>query len=500
MNRTKKSFLIAFTSVINNLSNSFLGLILTSLMIKIYGADFSGLTSTASQFISMLLIIEGGFTTAVNVALIKPYAIHDVDKIAGIHLAAKEKFKKIGMIFLVVGVISSGLYAIFIKTKYSYWFVLSVLLLSIIPSFYNIFSGLKWKVLFQMEQEDYKINLVAAITTLASYFINIIIVVNKVLPIVTRIIIAIFSVLNIVIVNIMGSKRYKQYLRKEDVHPQTINGVNDVFIINLTGLIYSTFPILFMTVTVGTEFASVYAIYNSIFMILRGLISSILRAPVVGIGQIIHEDKKKAISIFNLYQFSSFFLVTFFVTTAFSLSMPFINLLTMGNNDINYLDYIILVLFSLTFIFEGIHIPSGQMLVISEEYTLCRRIQITALVTIVIGSVIGNQIFGFYGIMAAIFMAAVVLCLLEVYYNYKRIIRTNIIHYLKLCLVSALIMAISVGVGAMMHMEVSNYFTLIRKGVFYSIINALVTVVVYFIFYKDEMNNIIKRLFGIIKK
>ena len=47
---------------------------------------FNGVVATANQFVNLLLIIEGGFTTAINVALFKPYVQNDTKKINAIEI------------------------------------------------------------------------------------------------------------------------------------------------------------------------------------------------------------------------------------------------------------------------------------------------------------------------------------------------------------------------------------------------------------------------------
>ncbi len=47
------------------------GLIVLKLVISRYGSGFNGLNSAATQLVSMLLFVEGGFTLVANVALFK---------------------------------------------------------------------------------------------------------------------------------------------------------------------------------------------------------------------------------------------------------------------------------------------------------------------------------------------------------------------------------------------------------------------------------------------
>lgn len=498
MNRTNKSALIAVSSTLNNLMNSIIGLILTSLIIKTYGSDFNGLTATSTQFVNMLLIVEGGFTTAINVALFQPYVNNDIDMISKIRFSAETKFKKIGILFLVIGILSSIVYAFFIKTSYDYLFTLSIFIIAIIPVFLNIYSSLKWKILFQMEQKDYIINGISLVITLVTFIINICIVFSHGTPILIRLVMMFFSILNITLVCQLGKRRFSHFTKKVPLKKNLIKGVNDVFVLNLTGVIYASFPILYITATAGTTMASVYAVYNGIFMIIKSIVTSVMRAPTIALGQLINEDIKRARTIFKSYQFSSFFMVIFFLSVTMSLAIPFVSLMTKGNTDIEYKNFFLLFSFSAIFLLESIHIPSGQMIIMSGRYKLCKRIQLIALFTIGMFSFIGNIFFGVYGTIIAVFLAALVLCLLEVYFNYKLILKESVNSYIKLFAISILTIVINLLINSFISIEINDYFDFILMGIVYSIIDIIITYVIFNIFSNTECQDIVRRFKSIL--
>lgn len=504
MNRTNKSILIAITSTANNLLNSLVGLALTSLIIKVYGSDFNGLTSSSSQFINMLMIVEGGFTTAINVALFKPYVENDVVLISKIRYTAEKKFKKIGIIFILIGFITALIYAFLIKTSYNYLFVLMVLIMAIVPTFLNIYMSLKWKILFQMEQNDYIINLITIVTVLICNIINIVLVFRHIEPIWTRVIIMSFSIFNTLIVCYLGRKKYSKYVKKVMPDPNLIKGVNDVFILNLTGVIYSSYPILYITTTAGTAFASVYAVYNGIFLIIKSIVHSILRAPTIGLGQVINEDSNRAKKIFHSYQFSSFLLTGIFLSVTLSIAIPFVSLLTKGTVDLEYENITLLLLLACIFFFESVHIPSGQMIIMSGKYRLCKRIQIIALIIIIIGSIIGNYFLGFYGTIITVCLASIILCALEVFFNYYLILKESIYGFIKLFIITIMIISLNIIINTFIKISINTYFTFICVGIIYTLINTFVSLIIYYIFCKNECVDILLRIkrimFSIFKK
>ena len=100
-NRNRYSFLNAISAMGLTLVNGLLGIVVTHFVIARFGSDFNGLNSTANQIVNVLLIIEGGFTLASNVALFAPLTAKDNDLVNGVLAATKQKFQKIGGIFPV---------------------------------------------------------------------------------------------------------------------------------------------------------------------------------------------------------------------------------------------------------------------------------------------------------------------------------------------------------------------------------------------------------------
>ena len=97
--RSKNSLLNAVTALLMTLVNGLMGIVVTKLVISAYGSDFNGLNSTANQIVNVLLILEGGFTLASNVALFTPLTKGDLPLVNGVLAATRQKFRKTQRIY-----------------------------------------------------------------------------------------------------------------------------------------------------------------------------------------------------------------------------------------------------------------------------------------------------------------------------------------------------------------------------------------------------------------
>ena len=84
LNKNKMSLLNAATAMAMTMVNGLLGIVVTWFVIAEFGDDFNGLNSTANQIVNLLLILEGGFTVASNVALFGPLGRQETDVVNGI--------------------------------------------------------------------------------------------------------------------------------------------------------------------------------------------------------------------------------------------------------------------------------------------------------------------------------------------------------------------------------------------------------------------------------
>ena len=158
MNRNIYSLLNAFSAIGLTLANGLLGLVATRCILLHFGSDFNGLNSTANQIINVLLILEGGFTLASNVVLFAPLSVQDYPRVNRILSFTKNKFRKIGAVFLGIGIVIAVLYTLNVNSELSKGFVFTVMIMTLLPQAVNLFFATTYRVLLQTQQKEYVIN------------------------------------------------------------------------------------------------------------------------------------------------------------------------------------------------------------------------------------------------------------------------------------------------------------------------------------------------------
>ena len=500
MNKGKKSLLTAGTAVLLMFLNGLFGLIVTKMVITTYGSDFNGLNSTATQFINMLLIVEGGFTLATNVALFKPLVSESYKEVNRILSATGKIFNKIGIVFLTIGVIVSFGYSILLKSDLSIKVVVMTFLMTVISTAFNLLYAMKYRILLQSEQKEYVLNFIQVGTLVLSQALIIAVVFLKGHMLLVRFVTMIGVIINSLIVGAVCRRNYKFIDFSEKPNYVAISGTKDVFVQKLTSMIYKTLPIVFISATVGTIFASVYIVYNNIFNLLKSVIYAFINAPRMGFGKLIAErDRDYVLKVFLQYEFIVNIVMLTLLSTAAVLIMPFIRIYTTGITDANYYNwYIALLLIGITF-FEIIHIPSGNIINMAGKFKVGRKIQSIASIVLILVMIVGNHFIGFYGILLAVFVTAVLLAILEIVYIHYFYFNKSCLKFLRLLVPNFIIMLVITVLEVKYLPTITGYVSFFIAGIVIVIVNGGILGIVNFIFNKEMMSDIFERVNTIIK-
>ena len=427
MSRTKKSIFNAISMVLNTLLLSITSLITTRLIILNYGSDFNGVIATANQLVNLLLIVEGGFTLAINVALFKPFMEKDNYKMSSIIVAARNVFVKISFAFFALGLLASIMYPLLIQSELDYIIIAVVFMLVVMSTSFNMLFVVVPKIMFQVSQTEYVCTIFSTIVNFCSGIVTIVLVLNNFNMLAVRFSIFLFTIINGIIIVILYKKYFKNIDSSVSGSFDSIKGTKEVIIQRLTSVIYLSSPILFISTFASTMSASVYAVYLSVFNIIKMVLNSILAAPVNGFGQMLStEDKEKVYAKYSIYEFIILFACTILLATTLSLIIPFVNIYTEGVYDINYIDYRLAILMCLIAFLEIVHIPAGNIINVSGNFKKSRDIQLTTAVLLLFFLPIGGYTLGIYGILLATIAVNMILASLEIAFVYREVFAVSL--------------------------------------------------------------------------
>lgn len=495
MNKSKRSILTAASSITLTLLNGVFALLITRLVILKYGSDFNGLNSTATQFISMLLIVEGGFTLATIVALFNPTTSNDKTAINRILSATRITFNKIGLIFLTVGLFASIGYSLIIRSDLSPFISFLVFFMTIVSTAFSLMYATKYKILLQSDNKEYIINGIQILTLIISQLLISLVVFLNGDMLLIRFSTMIGAILNSYLIAFNVKMKYKSLNFNEEPDFEAISGTNDIFIQKLTNVLYQTLPIIFISATAGTIYASVYIVYNNVFRLLKNGIFAFINAPRMGFGKLISEKELSYVAkIFHEFEFIMFTIFITLLSTTAVLIMPFIGIYTNGVNDVSYQNWIIAFFLVVTTFFEVIHIPSGNIINMAGLFKVGRKIQTNVSIVLSILMVLGFYFYDFYGILFAVMISSLLLACLEIYYVHNLFFKNRLKAFLRLFLPNTILLIILVIVELQLIPDIKSIKNFLIWGVILVSVNGLAVIIVNFIFNRKVLNTVFKRL------
>ena len=272
MNKEKKSILNAGIALLQMVTTSAIGLVFNKIILETFGSYANGINATITQIVNAIMIVEGGFTLASNVALFEPWGKQDVCRINGILSATKKRFTVIGWLALVVGFVVAFAYPFSVDSDMPYYEIVALMLSVLLPTCYNLGITTKYRVVLLTEQKEYIISLISTVT----YVIGVLIAIAAVSffdvsLLMTRCIIMLSLFVNYIAVGIYCKKNYPFISFREKPQYSQIKGTKSVIAMKLTSVLYTSAPIIIISMLPqgGFALASVYAVYNSIMNIVN---------------------------------------------------------------------------------------------------------------------------------------------------------------------------------------------------------------------------------------
>ena len=323
----------ALPQIVNIIPN----FILPGLIIAKFGSEINGLVSTTKTIVSYISLVGAGIATAVTQSLYGPVAKNDVNEIKGMLHSANSMFVRYGIIYCAVTALVACLYPFAVSSQVDYLTIALLLIVMSVSGASEFFVTGRCRALLYACQKVYVCNVIQALSLSLGLVVAIIMIKIDVDIILVQLAISLIYVFRAAILLAYVNRCYPQ-LRGFSSAPlisRAVSKRNDVLVHMLSGLCVTGSQSLILSVLVGLEAASIYAIYNIIFSGLQSICANVNTAltPYIGKELSIGNDERASL-IYDAIELLFVLLVEFiFIITAI-LILPFIKLYTAGA-DIN---------------------------------------------------------------------------------------------------------------------------------------------------------------------
>lgn len=334
--RRKRYFYGIVSSLISQIITFVSGIILPRVLIGQFGSAVYGATSSITQFLGYIALLEGGIGGVARAALYKPLAEKNQEELSKVVSYVQYFFRIIAYIFWGYTLIIACSYKYIAKNNSFDWFFSFVLVFVIaLSSLAQYYFGIAYMILLQADQKSYITNILNATTLAANTLISCFLAFKGADIIVVNLCCCGSHLVRIAILNIYIKRCYRLTRKpiEKNYLPQKWDGLGQ----HIAYFLHSHTDVIVLTILVNLQEVSVYSIYNYIASGVNTLVTIVGTNMEAIFGDMLaHNEEDRLNKFFDLmeYMINSCIVVCFSV--AFGLIMPFINLYTKGISDADY--------------------------------------------------------------------------------------------------------------------------------------------------------------------
>ncbi len=470
------------------------GFIIPRLTLTNYGSEINGFMSLVSQIYAYVALLEAGLGTTTVQALYKPIAEKNNNEISGIVNAAKIYYRRLSVIYTIALLAITSLLPFIIETELSKIQISTYFILFGISNVVNFWFTAAMKPILLAEGKNYVNSNIATVFHILLQVSKIILLSIGVDLIVLQTVYSIVSVMQIFVYFGYFKTNYKWLDKTVKPFFENLKQRNAFFIQQLNNLVFSCTDIMLISFFCSLKEASVYTVYLLIYNAISTLLSMFSSSTQFILGQTYNENKKNYLNIHRLYERVLLIIAFILFSTAYILTVPFIELYTAGITDVNYINISLALLLSLNGMLSTC--KSVPLCLINFTYHAKNTINRTIIETAInlVLSLVFVQFWGATGVLLGTFIALLYRVIDLLLYSNKKILSTSIKEPLRLYLINFVLFGFIVFANYFSKITLSSYFSFVVIACFTVVIVSLVFILFNMFFDMEGMKNIFKLL------
>ena len=312
------------------------GLILPRYFLLYFGSEYTGISSSITQMLSFITILQFGIAGSTRFALYKTLANKDTRGTSGIVNATQSYMRKIAFCLLGYIVLLSVIYPYVAETGISKFDVFLLVLIIGVSSFSRYFFGITYQILLTADQRLYIYNGLATASTILNTILAVVLMKAGYNIHMVKLGSALIHVFTPILLALYVRKTY-QIDRTVPQDKTALKSRWDVMWHSIANIVHNNTDLVVLTVLTNVKYVSVYTVHYLVVNGLFQIFSVFTNSLEAAFGNMFAKGEIKT-AYRNLEQYE--FFIGCFVSVVFScalfLIVPFVQLYTAGVNDVNY--------------------------------------------------------------------------------------------------------------------------------------------------------------------
>lgn len=475
------------------------GLILPRLILTAFGSSYNGITSSITQFISCISLMKAGIGGVARAALYKPFANGNSEEISAIVSQTEKYMRRIAVIFIVFIFVFALFYPLLVKDEFSWFFSSALIVIISASTFAQYFFGLPYQIVLQADQKQNVLSAINIVSTILNTIISVILIELGFGIHVVKLGSACVFVLSPIFIRLYTKKKYQitsNFKGEKDLISQRWDALGH----EVANFINNNTDIMVLTIFSSLGNVSVYTVYNMVIANIRNIVNNFVVSFGSAFGDMYTRNEielmRSNLKLFELIVFSTSSVI---YSTTIAMITPFAMIYTHGVVDANYYQPIFAVIFGLSGAFSCFRIPYETVIKALGHYKQTRNGSfIEAILNISISVVCVTQ-FGLIGVAVGTLVATVFRTMQFALYLGRNVIKRSIGICLAHIFISLCTIAITYLIAIYIPYETTNFLQWAIKAFSVTVIATCVTLIFNVVFYKQELKELLRKMFGILK-
>ena len=498
--RSKQAVKNIITSLFQQVVTLICGLIVPRAIIGAFGSSVNGLTSSITQFLSYITLLEAGIGPVIKSLLYKPIANKDKSQIEKILKASQRFFRVIAIIFIIYLVILCFVYPMIVSNEFETGYTVSLILIIAISTFAEYFFGMIYRLYLQAEQKTYVTSSIQIITTILNTIVVVVLIALGTNIQIVKLGSAFVFVLRPILQGIYVKKKYNINL-KNVTEKYNIKQKWDGLAQHIASVVHNNVDTAIITIFCGTTEVSVYTVYLFVVNGIKNLVQALTGGIDSSFGDmLVRKEYDNLNRSFRTYELFYFTLITIVYIVAMVMIVPFIQVYTRGITDANYIRPLFAILIVLAELVWAIRLPYSSITLAAGHFKETKVGAWVEALTNLILSIILVFKFGIIGVTIGTLVAMTIRTIEFMYHTSKYILKRpkkqNIIRVLILAIQVIIIAPIEINI--IQSIEFNSYFIWIIVAGIMCIVNFAIIGIINSIIYRKDLKdlwNMQKRIF-----
>lgn len=317
-----------------------LGIIFPKYIIIIYGSEVNGLITTITRLLSLINLIQAGAVGTAIFQMYKPVADNDFETQSAIIYSSRQYYKRITAIFLILSILLSLFYALFLKNdRLSFFEIACAFMILAVNGALSLRVTSICDIFLSPHQRKYYLTISAIVNQIIHYLFLFFVLVNR-LHFLFISIAFLLGGISSVVLNVIFFKRFSEgKISNNPINKKFVIPDRKYLMLSCVGNeAVSASPQVIITTFIGLDYSSVFSVYSLVFLSMKTILNSIQLSVSAIFGNLVKTSDNNHIHfVYDIIELITIGTGAILSSSLGFLIIPFISLYTKGIVDINYL-------------------------------------------------------------------------------------------------------------------------------------------------------------------